>query len=108
MTRPHTRYDLGLEALLGRLHLGGPFHVVLVLDHHRDGAADGEAAAHAADDSGDVGLDLLPATAPMAALPPGEVATKILFGDLETGRQAFDHDRELGSVRLPGSQPPEH
>src|SRR5207248_7071272 len=97
-TGPQTRHDLGLEALLGRRHLGGPVHVVLVLEHQRDGAADGEAAAHAADDARDVGLDLLPAAASVAALPSREVAAKILFGDLEAGGQALDHDRELRAV----------
>ena len=74
------------KALLGGGHLRGPVHVVLVLEHQGHRAADGETAAHAADDAGEVGLDLLAAAAAVAALPAGEVAAQVVLRDLQALR----------------------
>ena len=106
--RPQPGHDLRLVAFFRRCHLAGPVDVVLVLEDQRDGAADRVAAAHAADDPGDVGLDLLTSATAVTALPAGKVAAKVLLGDLETCRQTFDHNRELGSMRLPRGQKSEH
>ena len=100
VTGAQARHRLGLKAFLGRRHLGRPVDVVLVFEHERDRAADREPAPHAADDARDVGLDLLPPAAAVAALPAGEIAAKIFCGDLEARGQALDHDCELRSVRL--------
>src|SRR6267378_8449443 len=65
---PQLGHRLRGIALLGSGHLCGPVDVVLVLEHERHRAADGETTAHAADDARDVGLDLLAAAPSVAAL----------------------------------------
>jgi hypothetical protein len=42
------------------------------------------------------------------ALPAREIASQVVLRNLESGRQALDHNRQLGTMRLPRSQPPEH
>ena len=108
VTRPQPGHRLRLDAFFGRGHLRRPVGVVLVLEHQGHGAADGEAAAHSAHDAGEVGLDLLPAAAPMTALPSREVAAQVVLRDLEAGRQALDDHGQLRAVRFARGQEPEH
>ncbi len=82
--------------------------MVLVFQHERDGAADGESAADTADDASEISLDLLTAAAPVAALAAGQVASQVVLGDLQAGGQALNDDRQLRPVRLAGGEESEH
>ena len=108
MARAQPRDGLWREAFLRRGHLGRPVGVVLVLEHQRHGAADGEAAADAADDAGEVRLDLLAAAPAVAALAARKVASQVVLGDLKAGWQAFDDDRQLRTVRFAGGEESKH
>jgi hypothetical protein len=82
--------------------------VILVVEHKRDRASDGETSANAADDPSDVCLDLLPPAAAMSSLAPREVAPQVLFRNLEPRGQALDDHGQLRTMRFPGGQPPQH
>jgi hypothetical protein len=82
--------------------------VVLVLEHKSHRAADRETATHSTHDAREIRLDLLPSTSPVPTLPAREIAPQIVLGNLESGWQALDHNRELRTVRLPGCQPSQH
>src|SRR6266540_5809716 len=106
--RTQAGHNLGLEAFLGGGHLGGPVDVVLVLEDEHDGAADRVAAAHAADDPGDVGLDLLPAATAVASLATRKVAAEVVLADLKPGRQSLDDDRQLWPMWFARGQETQH
>src|SRR5690606_37008772 len=73
--RTHDGFRRGLEGL--GPHAPDPVLVVAVHDRHRDGAAEGLATAHAAQDAHAVGLDLHAAAAPVALLTTGEVTVDV-------------------------------
>ena len=108
VARPETGDGLWLEAFLGGGHLGGPVDVVLVLEHERHRAADGKTATDAADDAGNIGLDLLPPASAMPALAAGEVAAQVFLGDLETRRKALDHHCQLRPMGFARGQKSQH
>jgi len=89
-------------------HLLGPVGVVAILEHERDGAADRQATADAAQDAGFVHLDLLSATPAVAALAAAEVAAQVVGRELQSRWKPFDDDGELGAMRLPGGEPAQH
>src|SRR6185369_14194676 len=81
-----------------------PVLVVLVPDHERDGRAGRDAAADAGEELGRVGLDLLPAAAAVAALPPPEIAIQRVEVDGQAGREPLGDGDEAGSVGLAGGE----
>ncbi len=66
------------------------------------------AAAHAGHDSSAIGLDLLAAAPPVAALAARQVTPQVFGGELEAGGKSLDEHRELGTVRLSRGQPAQH
>src|SRR5450759_3779901 len=108
MARAQPCHRLGLVALLGGGHLGGPVRVILVLEYQRDRAPDRHPATYAADDPSDVGLDLLTSPAPVSALTAGEIATQVVLGDLESRGNSIDDDGQLRAVRFARGQQSQH
>jgi hypothetical protein len=84
-----------------RIHPLLPVRVVAVRDPHGDRAAKGAAVADARRHLAAVGLDLHAAAAPVAELPPGEVAVEVLGAELQPGRKALDDRHEPRPVRFP-------
>jgi hypothetical protein len=76
--------------------------VVLVRDQHRDRRADRPHHAHAGEELGAVGLDLLPPAAAVAALAAREFAVDHVGVDLHAGGEAFDERDECFAVRFAG------
>ena len=77
---------------------------VAVLDAHADRAAHRQAVAHAADDFGEVGLDLLALAAAVARLAPPQVLRDVVLGDRHAGRHALDDDEQAFAVRFTGGE----
>ena len=82
--------DLALDRVDGHAHLPVRVVPVLVLDAQADGTAHGQAVAHAADDLGEVRLDLLALAAAVALLAPSQVLGDVLLGDRQAGGHALD------------------
>src|SRR5260370_917289 len=108
MAWSQARDRLGLVALLRRGHLRRPVRVVLVFEDKGDRASDRHAAAHAAHDARDVGLDFLAPPASMAALTPREIAPQVLFGDLESPGNSVTHPSHPRPLRSTRGQPSQH
>src|ERR1043165_7637308 len=94
-------------ARLDRHHLS-PVRPVLILDEQRDGRAEREAVADAAQDFGAVALDLHAPAAPVAPLPALKLAVDLLRVNGETRRQTLDDGDERATVRLTGCVEAEH
>src|SRR5262249_28659839 len=88
-------------------HTSGPVGVVAVDDGEGDGAAQGLAAANAADHAGLVGLDLHPPAASVAALAAGQVVVDVLGQEGQPRGDAFHDREELGPVRFTCRRPSE-
>ena len=108
VTRPQPGDRLRREALLLGRHLRLPVLVVAVLEDQRHRAAQRGAPAHAPHDPGLVNLDLLPAPAPVSALPAAEVRPEVVGGELKACGHSLDDHRQLRPVRLPGREPAKH
>ena len=96
--------DLGLDRVDRHAHLPVRVLPVLVLDPQADRAAHRQAVAHAADDLGEVGLDLLALAAAVALLAPAQVLGDVVLGDRQAGRHALDDDEQALAVRFAGGQ----
>src|ERR1043165_6965077 len=92
---------------LDRHHLS-PVRPVLILDEQRDGRAECEAGADAAQGFGAVALDLHAPAAPVAPLPALKLAVDLLRVNGETRRQTLDDGDERATVRLTGCVEAEH
>ena len=73
---------------------------VLVRDQHRHRRADGAIEPHAGKKFGVIGFDLLPPTAPVAALPAAQFAVDKSLIDGHAGGQAFDQRDQALAVRF--------
>ena len=71
---------------------------IAVLDHQRDGRADGLALAHTRDNLRLVGFDLHAATASIALLAAREITVDGREIELETGWQSFHHANQTLAV----------
>ena len=85
-----------------------PVHPVAVANQQRDRSAGGAAAAHAGEDLGAVALDLHPAAAAVAALPPLQLCVERVDVDREARRHAVHgHDERL-AVGLASGEKSQH
>ena len=103
MAGPRRRDGLA-RRLSERCHAIRPVLEIAVLDGKRDRAAERLAKAHARQHLDMVFLNLHATAAPIALLPPREVAVDAGEVEREPGRQAFENRRQARAVRFAGRQ----